>query len=158
MAEYNEAKKLFIGLTDLNYKSGHRNHTYYKYLLSSDNKNDTALLEAYYPEEIYFQYIIWIGEKGFTLVEHPSEVYKILDFHECIDENQPLHPILDIDVRQKPDPTNSELPSLDSEKISREDLIFKKLIAYIDALSLIPECIPFLQSFALASSSNANKC
>ncbi|CAG8849950.1 16949_t:CDS:2, partial [Racocetra persica] len=109
LAKYNEAKKLFIGLTDLNYKPGYRNHTYYKYLLSSDNKNDTALLEAYHPEEIYFQYIIRIGEKGFTLVEYPSEVYKILDSHEY------------------------------SEKISREDLISKILIAYIDALSLIPE-------------------
>src|ERR1700752_2534602 len=81
LAEYNEAKKLFIGLTDLNYKPSYRNYTYYKYLLSSDNKNNTALLEAYHPEEIYFQYIIWIGEKGFTLVEHSSEVYKILDSH-----------------------------------------------------------------------------
>ncbi|CAG8750599.1 24425_t:CDS:1, partial [Racocetra persica] len=80
-----------------------------------------------------------IGEKGFTLVEHPSEVYKIFDSHECIGGNQPLRPILDIDARQKPDPTNSELPSLDSEKISREDLISKILIAYIDVLSLISE-------------------
>ncbi|CAG8708133.1 18414_t:CDS:1, partial [Racocetra persica] len=78
-------------------------------------------------------------EKGFTLVEHPSKVYKILDSHECIDGNQPLRPILDIDARQKPDSTNSELPSLDSEKISHEDLMSKILIAYIDALSLIPE-------------------
>ncbi|CAG8573386.1 2269_t:CDS:2, partial [Scutellospora calospora] len=99
-----------------------------------------------------------IEEKGFTLVEHPSKVYKILDSQEYIDRNQPLHPILDIDTKQKPDPTNSELPSLDSEKISREDLMSKILIAYIDALSLIPECMPFLQSFALASSSNTNKC
>ncbi|CAG8790033.1 25400_t:CDS:2, partial [Racocetra persica] len=77
LAEYNKAKKLFIDLTDLNYKPGHRNHMYYKYLLSSNNKNDTALLEK---------------------------------STSC--------PILDIDARQKPDPTNSELPSLDSEKIS----------------------------------------
>ncbi|CAG8772275.1 16775_t:CDS:1, partial [Racocetra persica] len=139
LAKYNEAKKLFMSLTDLDYKPGHREHTYYKYLLSSDNKNDTTLLEAYHPEEIYFQYIIRIEEKGFTLVEHPSKVYKILDSYEYIDRNQPLRPILDIDARQKPDPTNSELPSLDSEKISREDLMSKILIAYIDALSLIPE-------------------
>ncbi|CAG8798147.1 11213_t:CDS:1, partial [Racocetra persica] len=63
-AEYNEAKRFFIGLMDLNYKPGYRNHTYYKYLLASNdhassaNKNDTALLDAYQPEEIHFQYIV----------------------------------------------------------------------------------------------------
>ncbi|CAG8836262.1 21316_t:CDS:1, partial [Racocetra persica] len=76
-------------------------------------------------------------EKGFILVEYPFKVYKILDSHECIDRNQPLRPILDIDARQKPNPTNSELPFLDSEKFSREDLMSKILIAYIDILSLI---------------------
>ncbi|CAG8840074.1 10633_t:CDS:1, partial [Racocetra persica] len=94
---------------------------------------------AYHPEEIYFQYIIRIEEKGFTLVEYPFEVYKILDSYEYINRNQPLRPILDIDARQKPDPTKSKLPSLNSEKISREDLMSKILIAYIDTLSLIPE-------------------
>lgn len=34
---------------------------------------------------------------------------------------QPLRPIFDIDVRQKPDPLNPELPSLD--KITCDDLI-----------------------------------
>ncbi|CAG8610216.1 10685_t:CDS:2, partial [Scutellospora calospora] len=150
LAEYNKAKKLFMSLIDLDYKPGYRKHTYYKYLLSFNNKNNTALLEVYHPEEIYFQYIIWIEEKGFTLVEYPFKVYKIVDSYEYIDRNQPLCPILDIDTRQKPNSTNSELPSLDSKKNFCKDLISKILIAYIDTLSLIPEYILFLQSFALA--------
>ena len=57
-AEYNEAKRFFIGLTDLDYKPGHREHTFYKYWLASSgdtNKNDTAFLDAYRPEEIHSQ-------------------------------------------------------------------------------------------------------
>ncbi|CAG8466696.1 6511_t:CDS:10 [Scutellospora calospora] len=90
---------------DLDYKSGYREYTYYKYLLSSNNKNDTTLLELNILPK-FIKYLI----------------------------------------------------SMNSEKIFRKDLISKILIAYIDALSLIPECMPFLQSFVLASSSNANKC
>ncbi|CAG8549004.1 4411_t:CDS:1, partial [Scutellospora calospora] len=173
LAEYNEAKRLFMGLTDLDYKPGHKKHTYYKYLLasrpkevilkdhghiSSSDRNDTSLLDAYCPKEIYSQYIIQIAEKSYTVIDHPSEVYKIPDTHECIDGNQPLHLIININARQKPDPTNSKLPSLDSEKITQEDLLSQILVACADALSLIPEYISFLNSFALASSSNTEKC
>ncbi|CAG8759630.1 36068_t:CDS:1, partial [Racocetra persica] len=91
--EYNEAKKLFTDLTDLDYKAGYKEHTFYKYWLasnghvSSSDKNETALLEAYQPEEIYSQYIIRMAEKGYTVIDHPSEVYRIPDTHECIDSN-----------------------------------------------------------------------
>ncbi|CAG8828016.1 9962_t:CDS:2 [Gigaspora margarita] len=124
-AEYNKAKKLFMGLTDFDYKPGHRNYTYYKYLISSNghtDKNDIALLDAYYPEEIYSQYIIRKAGKGYTVIDHPFEVYGISNVHECIDGNQPLCLIIDINARQKSDPDNPELPSLNSEKITCEDL------------------------------------
>src|SRR5947209_3780251 len=171
-AEYNEAKWLFVGLKDLDYKPGHKEHTFYKYWLasrpegatlkghghtSSSDRNDITLLDAYQPEEIYSQYIIRIKEK-FALVNHPSEVYRIPDTHECIDGNQPHRLIIDIDARQKPDPTNPKVPSLDDKKITREDLLSRILVACADALSLIPDYMPYLNSFALASSSNAEKC
>ncbi|CAG8509003.1 1017_t:CDS:2, partial [Cetraspora pellucida] len=123
----------------LDYKPGHREHIFYKYWLASNShtsfsdRNDTALLDAYQPEEIYSQYIIQMAEK-------------------------PLHLIIDIDARQKPDPNKPKHASLDSKKIIREDLISRILVACADALSLIPDCIPFLNSFALANSSNAEKC
>ncbi|RHZ56119.1 hypothetical protein Glove_406g22 [Diversispora epigaea] len=161
VAKYNEAKRLFTGLTDLDYKPSHGKHTYYKYWLASNSytdRNDTALLEAYKPEELYSQYIIRMARKGYTVIDHPIEVYGILDAHKCIDGNQPLRLIIDIDTRQKPDPTNAKLPSLDSEKITREDLLSRILVACADALSLIPGCMLSLNSFALASSSNADKC
>ena len=99
-----------------------------------------------------------MAEKDYTVINHLSEVYRIPDIHECIDGNQPLHLIIDIDARQKPDSNNPKHASLDSEKINREDLISRILVACTDALSLIRGYIPFLNSFALASSSNANKC
>src|SRR6185369_3470072 len=71
--------------------------------------------------------------------------------------NQPLRLIIDIDARQKPNPTNPKVPSLDDKKITREDLLSRILVACADALSLIPDYMPFLNSFALASSSNAEK-
>ena len=158
LAEYGEAKKLLSGLTDLNYEPGHGKHMCYKYLLESNDKNDTALLEAYQPEEIYSRYIIRVAGKGFTLIDHPSEIYGFPDSHECIDGNQPLRPILDIDARQKPDPLNPELPSLDSEKITCEDLLSRILIACADTLYSTLGCMVSLNNFALASSSNIDKC
>src|SRR2546421_3858918 len=83
LAEYNEAKIILKGLTDLDYKPGHGEHTYYKYWLASNghassiDKNDTALLEAYQPEEIHSQYIIRVAGKGYTVIDHPLEVYKM---------------------------------------------------------------------------------
>ncbi|RIB06650.1 hypothetical protein C2G38_2276907 [Gigaspora rosea] len=95
--------------------------------------------------------------KSYTVIDHPREVYRIPDTHECIDGNQPLRLIIDIDARQKPDPNNLKLPSLGSEKITREDLLSRILVACADALSLIPECMPFLNSFALARSAKEGR-
>ncbi|CAG8851232.1 4947_t:CDS:2, partial [Gigaspora margarita] len=113
----NRATRLFSGLADLDYKPSYNNHTYFQYL--SNNKNDISLLGAYHPKEIFDKYIIWVAGKGFIVVIHPSEIYRIPDAHECIDGNLPLCLVLDIDVRQKPDPINSGLSSLDTNKISR---------------------------------------
>ena len=92
------------------------------------------------------------------MVNHPSEVYRIPDTHECINGNQPLCLIIDIDARQKPDSTNPKQLFLDDKKITREDLLSRILVTCADALSLIPDYMPYLNSFALASSSNAEKC
>ncbi|CAG8793362.1 24749_t:CDS:2, partial [Racocetra persica] len=43
----------------------------------SSDRNDTALLDTYQPEEIYSQYIIQMAGKGYTVIDHPSKVYKI---------------------------------------------------------------------------------
>ena len=92
-------------MADLNYKPGYNNHEYFQYL--SNNENDISLLGAYHPEEIFDKYIVRVAGKGFTVVDHPSEVYGFPDTHECIDGNLPLRLVLDIDARQKPDPTAS---------------------------------------------------
>ncbi|RIB11652.1 hypothetical protein C2G38_2202887 [Gigaspora rosea] len=152
----NGATRLFSGLADLDYKPGYNNHTYFQYL--SNNKNDIFLLGTYHPEEIFDKYIIQVVGKGFTVVNHPSEIYRIPDAHECIDGNLPLRLVLDIDARQKPDPINPGLPSLDTNKISCEDLLSRILIACADILnSDLNHFIP-LNAFTLASSSNTDKC
>ncbi|CAG8781504.1 8578_t:CDS:1, partial [Racocetra persica] len=94
---------------------------------------------VYRPEDIYSQYIIRIVGKEYTIIDHPTEVYRISDTHECIDGNQPLHLIIDIDARQKPDLTNPKVPSLDDKKITQEDLLSRILVACADALSLISD-------------------
>ena len=74
------------------------------------------------------------------------------------DGNLPLRLVLDIDAKQKPDPMNPELPSLDKYKITREDLLSRILIACADIIySDLKHLVP-LNTFTLASSSNANKC
>ena len=93
----NEATRLFSGLADLDFKPGYNDLTYFQYL--SNNKNDISLLGAYYPEEILDKYIVRVSGKGFTVVNHPSEVYGIPDAHECIDGNLPLRLVLDIDAK-----------------------------------------------------------
>ena len=96
--------------------------------------------------------------KGFTVVDYPSKVYGLPDTHECIDGNLPLRLVLDIDTKQKPDPMNSELPFLDKYKITREDLLSKILIACVDILYSDLNHLAILDAFALASSSNSDKC
>ncbi|PKC17033.1 hypothetical protein RhiirA5_406407 [Rhizophagus irregularis] len=104
----NDATRLFSGLADFNFEPGYNDHMYFQYL--SNNKNDISLLEAYHPEEIYSKYIVRVSEKGFTVIDHSSKVYGLLDTHECIDGNLSFHLVLDIDARQKSDPMNPELP------------------------------------------------
>ncbi|RGB35013.1 hypothetical protein C1646_759825 [Rhizophagus diaphanus] len=76
----NEATRLFSGLADLDYEPGHIDHIYFQYL--SNNKNNISLLGVYHPEEIYSKYIVQVVEKGFTVIDHPSEVYGLPDSHE----------------------------------------------------------------------------
>ncbi|CAG8577663.1 1947_t:CDS:2 [Gigaspora margarita] len=152
----NRATRLFFGLANLDYKPGYNNHTYFQYL--SNNKNDISLLDTYHPEEIFDKYIIRVAGKGFTVVNHPSEIYGIPDAHECIDGNLPFLLVLDIDVRQKPDSLNSGLPFLDTNKISREDLLSRILIACADILNSDLNHIVPLNAFILASLSNTDKC
>ena len=154
----NKATRLFSGLADLDFEPDYSDHVYFQHLLASNNGEGIALLEAYHSEEIYSKYIIRVSGKGFTLVDHPSEIYGIPDAHEYIDGNLPLRLVLDIDARQKPDPMNSELPSLDENKISREDLLSRILIACVDILYSDLNHLAILDAFALASSSNTNKC
>ncbi|CAG8460322.1 5667_t:CDS:2, partial [Scutellospora calospora] len=54
---------------------------------SSSDRNDTTLLDTYQLEEIYSQYIIQIAEKGYTVIDHLFEVYRIPDIYEftCAD-------------------------------------------------------------------------
>jgi hypothetical protein len=129
---------------------------YFKYL--SNNKNDISLLGVYHPEEIYLKYIVQMAKKGFILVDHPSEIYGLPDAYECVDGNLPLRLILDIDARQYPDPMNLKLPSLDGYKISCKDLLSRILIIYTDIINSDLNHFIILDTFVLASSSNANKC
>ncbi len=151
----NDATRLFSSLANLDYESDYNNHIYFQYL--SNNKNDISLLEAYHPKEIFDKYIIRVSEKGFIVVNHPSEVYRISDAHECIDGNLSLHLVLDIDTRQKPDLMNPELPFLDKYKITRKDLLSRILIACVDILYSDLNHLAILDAFALASSSNTVK-
>src|SRR6266540_6490600 len=152
----NKAIRLFSGLSDLDFEPGYNDLIYFQYL--SNNKNDISLLEAYHSKEIFDKYIIRVSGKGFTIVNHPSEVYGIPDAHECIDGNLSFRLILDIDARQKSDPMNPELPFLDKYKITREDLLSRILIACINILYSDLNYLAILDAFALASSSNTNKC
>ncbi|CAG8763792.1 10756_t:CDS:1, partial [Gigaspora rosea] len=78
--EINEATRLFSGLVDLDYEPGYNDHTYFQYL--SNSKDDIALLDAYHSEKIFDKYIIRVAGKGFTVVDHLSEIYGIPNAHE----------------------------------------------------------------------------
>ncbi|CAG8493202.1 1493_t:CDS:2 [Racocetra persica] len=56
-SEINEAIRLFSGLANLDFEPGYNNHVYFQYL--SNSKDDIALLDAHYSEEIFDKYIIW---------------------------------------------------------------------------------------------------
>ena len=124
----------------------------------SNNKNDISLLDAYHSKEIFDKYIIQVAGKGFTVIDHLFEVYGLSDTHEYIDGNLPLCLVLDIDVRQNPNSMNPKLSFLDKYKITHEDLLSRILIACVDILYSDLNHLAILDAFALASSSNTNKC
>jgi hypothetical protein len=152
----NNATRLFSGLADLDFEPGYDNHVYFQYL--SNNKNEISLLGTYHPEEIFDKYIVQVAGKGFTVIDHPSEVYGLPNTYEYIDGNLLLHLVLDIDARQYSDSMNPELPSLDGYKISHEDLLSRILIACADIIYSDLKHFIILDAFALASSSNTDKC
>ena len=152
----NDTIRLFSGLADLNFESDYNDYTYFQYL--SNSKDDIALLDTYHPEEIFDKYIVQVSRKGFTVVDHPSEVYGLPNTHEYIDENLLFRLVLDIDVRQKSDSMNLELPFLNGYKISRKDLLFRILIACVNIINTDLKRFAILGAFVLASSSNDNKC
>ncbi|CAG8586234.1 608_t:CDS:1 [Cetraspora pellucida] len=156
LSEINKATRLFSDLANLNYEFSYNDYIYFQYL--SNSKDNVTLLDTYYFNKIFDKYIIWVADKKFTVVNHPSEVYRIPDIHKCIDKNLPLHLILDIDMSQKPDLINSKHPSLDGYKISHENLLSRILIAYADIIYFDLKHLIILNAFTLASSSNANKC
>ncbi|CAG8827502.1 29094_t:CDS:2, partial [Gigaspora margarita] len=92
---------------------------------------------------------LFIAGKGYTVIDHLFEVYGIPNTHECIDGNQLLRLIINIDARQKLNPNNPELPFLDSEKITREDLLSQILVACTDTLYSTLGCMVSLNNFAL---------
>ncbi len=93
----NKATRLFSSLANLNYEPSYNDHVYFQYLFN--NKNDISLLSTYHSEEIFDKHIVRVSEKGFTVFNHPSEVYGLSDTYECIDGNLPLYLILNIDAR-----------------------------------------------------------
>jgi hypothetical protein len=95
----NETTRLFSGLADLDFEPGYDDHVYFQYL--SNNKNDISLLGAYHSEEIFDKYIVRVSGKGFTVVNHLSEVYGLPDAYECIDGNLSLRLVLDIALVKK---------------------------------------------------------
>ncbi len=70
---------------------------YFQYL--SNSKNNITFLDTYHPEEIFDKYIVWVVEKGFIVVDHPFEVYRLPNTHEYINENLSFHLILNINVK-----------------------------------------------------------
>ncbi|GET03051.1 hypothetical protein GLOIN_2v1842826 [Rhizophagus clarus] len=99
------ATRLFSGLADLDFESG-----------------------AYHSEEIYSKYIVRVAGKGFTVVNHLSEVYGLPDTHECIDENLPLHLVQNIDARQKPNPMNLDLRGFVKKIADRVGKLYSEFI------------------------------
>jgi hypothetical protein len=93
--------------------------------------------------------VIWTGDQGFALVDYPSAVCRKPDTHKCVNEKWPLRLVININTLQK---------DFDEKKITCNDLLFRILntsadILYFDLKKHAPP-----GSFALASSSNENKC
>ena len=143
----NDAIKLFSNLTNFDYEFSYNNHMYFQYL--SNNKNNISFLRAYHLKEIYSKYIVQVLEKGFTVIDHPSEVYGLSNTHEYINGNLPLRFVLDIDMKQKPNLINSKLPFLDKYKIIHEDLLSRILITCVDILYSDLNHFAILDVFAL---------
>ncbi|CAG8844475.1 38711_t:CDS:2, partial [Gigaspora margarita] len=112
-------------LTDLNYKPGHKEHTFYKYWLASNghtDKNDTALLDAYQPEEIHSQYIIRMAGKDSEKITREDLISQILV--ACADPRENYSVIW-------PRTFSSEKPVKESQPIDDENALSRGAILVI---------------------------
>ncbi|CAG8594161.1 12097_t:CDS:10 [Cetraspora pellucida] len=130
-SKINEAIRLFSGLADLDFEPGYNNYIYFQYL--SNSKDDITLLDTHHSEKFLINILFELQE--FASLPHFGHQYK-----------------------KYPNSMNPELPSLDKNKISHKDLLFRILIAYADIIYTDLKHLITLNAFVLASSSNANKC
>ncbi|RIB17565.1 hypothetical protein C2G38_2186998 [Gigaspora rosea] len=117
-------------------------------------KEGISLLDAYTREELADKLVIQVeqGEyKKFSIVDDISEVYGLPGIHECINGQNPLRPVIDIDASKE---------KMEAENVNTKNVFFNICCSFVRALYRILDCSweEIIKGLVIMTSSDDSKC
>jgi len=117
-------------------------------------KEGISLLDAYTQGELADKLVIQVeqGEyKKFSVVDDISEVYGISGIHECVNGQNPLRPVIDIDASKE---------RMEAENVNTKNVFFNICCSFVRALYRILDCSweEIIKGLVIMTSSNPDKC
>jgi len=117
-------------------------------------KEGISLLDAYTWGELADKLVIQVeqGEyKKFSVVDDISEVYGLPGIHECINGQNPLRPVIDIDASKE---------KMEAENVNTKNVFFNICCSFVRALYRILDCSweEIIKGLVIMTSSDDSKC
>ena len=120
------------------------------------NEKGSSLYNAYDRNEVENKLVIKIDQDAdrapkFSVADDISEVYGLPGIHECINGQNPLRAVIDIDALQE---------DMEANEIKAQEVFFRICLSFIRALYRILDCSwkDILNGLVIATSSDSSKC
>src|SRR3954451_18193024 len=120
------------------------------------NEKGSSLYNAYDRSEVKDKLVIKIDQVGdrapkFSVADDISEVYGLPGIHECINGQQPLRAVIDIDASQE---------DMEATGVKAQEVFVRICFSFIRALYRILDCSweDILKGLVIATSSDPSKC
>ena len=137
-----------------NYKGSLECLPIYSFLFS--NEKGSSLYNAYDRNEVENKLVIKIDQDAdrapkFSVANDISEVYGLPGIHECINGQNPLRAVIDIDALQE---------DMEANGIKAQEVFIRICLSFIRALYRILDCSweDILRGLVIATSSDPSKC
>ncbi|CAG8475012.1 11717_t:CDS:2, partial [Cetraspora pellucida] len=124
------------------------------FLSTRDILNNKGSLKDIHLEELADKLVIQVEQgkyKKFSVIDDISEVYRVSRVHECINRQQALRPVINIDAL---------LGDIEAEKVKTKDVFIQICVFFVRVLYIILDCSweEIFKKLVIATLSNNNKC